>query len=130
MFDNKKVLIIDDDDAYRKIYKTIIERGFYATAYLAADPKEAFDILEVLVPDLIIIDMQMPVMDGFATLAHIRKNEVTAKIPAIACSGLANETLLSELVKLGIVDYIKKPASPNFISQRLLRFLKPKEKNK
>lgn len=121
--DLANVLVIDDSDAYRMMMKKVIELYFYANVHLAENPGEGFEMISKINPDLIILDMQMPVMDGFTALKNIRSIEGTKDIPIIAFTALSTSTLVAELVKWKINDFIKKPTTTEIIVKKLKPFL-------
>lgn len=122
-FPNHTVLIIDDEAPYRKFFKTVIEKKLKSTVYEAKNPKEAFEFLKEKIPSAILLDMQMPVMDGLTALKYLRQVRSTKNIPVIACTALSSKRLLQNLVKLGISDYIVKPASQELVLQKVARLL-------
>ncbi|HOQ48796.1 MAG TPA: response regulator [Candidatus Kapabacteria bacterium] len=117
------VLVIDDSDTYRMMMKKVIELYFYANVHLAENPGEAFEMIPKISPDLIILDMQMPVMDGFTALKNIRSIDGTKDIPVVAFTALSTSTLVAELVKWKINDFIKKPTTTEIIVKKLKPFL-------
>ncbi len=122
----KQVLVVDDGLPFRVMMKKIVEKYFYATAHLATNPKEAFDLVPVVKPSLIILDMQMPVMDGFSALKHFRTLPETKHTPVIAFSALGNENLIAELVKWKISDFIRKPSTTEVIVTKISPYLELK----
>lgn len=90
---------------------------------LAENPGEAFEMIPKISPDLIILDMQMPVMDGFTALKNIRSIDGTKDIPVVAFTALSTSTLVAELVKWKINDFIKKPTTTEIIVKKLKPFL-------
>lgn len=117
------VLVVDDDKANRMLMKKLIETFFYASVTTANNPKEAFEALTKISPKLIILDMQMPVMDGYTALKHIRSFDATRDTPVIAYTALGNTELLAELVKWNISDFIKKPTTTEIIVKKVSPFL-------
>ncbi len=90
----------------------------------ASNPKEAFELLKVRIPDLMFLDMQMPLMDGLTMLKHIRAVKETVNLPVIACTALSNLDLLAQLVKLNIADYIVKPININLLTEKLRKIFR------
>jgi CheY-like chemotaxis protein len=114
------VLIVDDEPSYRKFYSKVIANAFKAKIIEASNPREAFDYLNANEPpDLILLDMQMPVMDGYTALKKIRLNPKTANTPVIANTALNNSQLVSSLIKLNISDYIVKPAESMKVVEKI-----------
>lgn len=129
--ENPIILLVDDEIAYRKFIRKVVESYFNAEVYEAPNPKEAFDILRDKQVDLIFLDMQMPVMDGLTMLKHLRAVKETNETPVIACTALANLDLLAQLVKLNISDYIIKPINIHLLIEKLRKVFKDfKIKNK
>ncbi|HPI21375.1 MAG TPA: response regulator [Candidatus Kapabacteria bacterium] len=119
----QKVLIVDDEPAFRKFLKTIIEKELKIEAFEAKDPIDAFDFLEKFTPNLIILDMEMPVMDGFTALIKLRSMPDKSNIPVIACTALSSSSLLRGLLKLNISDYIVKPSNAATILAKIKKAL-------
>lgn len=117
---NPKIIIIDDEIAYRQIIKKVAKNKFNATVLEASNPKEGFEILEKEEnPDLIFLDMQMPMMDGLTMLKYIRKVPKTRDIPVIFCTALSTAELLTDVAKHNITDFIVKPIDINVLTNKL-----------
>ncbi len=108
-FSNLKILILDDELPSRQLMSSIIDMSFKSQVLSAANPKDAFEILKKENPDLLLLDLQMPVMDGYSFLVHLRSLTEYKKLPVIPCTALSSKQLLVNLVKLDIKDYIMKP---------------------
>jgi CheY-like chemotaxis protein len=79
-------LVIDDSDDTREVYAVALRlEGF--TVEVASDGQEALQKAVELLPDIIITDLSMPIMDGWETIRRLRADERTRRIPIIACSG-------------------------------------------
>lgn len=104
----KRILVIDDDPAVRElIVDTIRLKGWDALP--APDGSTALQIAESEMPDLILCDIQMPRLDGYAVLQAIRANKKTAAIPFIFLSGLGEKPKIRQGMESGADDYITKP---------------------
>jgi len=77
-------------------------------------------------PDLILLDVQMPGMDGYSVLANLKANPITAEIPVIFVSSLAEAGDQAQGLKLGVADYLTKPIDPDLLRQRISRHLAPR----
>lgn len=108
-FSDKTILVCDDEDAYRKFLFKIIEKYLKSKVLVAADPSEMFELLNSEKVDLILLDLQMPVMDGLTALSHIRNNQTTTNIPVLICSALGFENIIFNLARLKINGFIIKP---------------------
>ncbi len=133
-FENLTVLSVDDDPLFRKFLRTIVVKRLGANFIEAGNPPDMFIILKKILPDLLILDMEMPYMDGLTALRKIRFDPKLMKIPVIACTALATPELLSALVKLQIEDYIVKASGQRSaydkIQTALDKILEHKKSNK
>ena len=103
-----RILIVEDNDRNRKLFKLLLEwRGHQSL--LARDGEEGVKVAREEKPDLILMDIQMPVMDGIAALKELLTLEETAKIPVIALTSYAMSGTREELLEHGFVDYMSKP---------------------
>ena len=103
----KKILIVDDDQAIRVRSKAILAKKY--TLALAENGKEALEILETFAPDLILLDVDMPVMDGLTTCRQVRLAPKFRFIKIIFVSGNVTLEDRLEAYKAGADDYILKP---------------------
>jgi CheY-like chemotaxis protein len=127
------VLIIDDDDLFRQYAKFILEKQLNVEVVAVKTPKEGFEFLEKNLPDLLILDMEMPVMDGYTFFRRIRADKRLEKLHVIPCTALASKDLFASLLRLGIDDYILKPVTDKVLVSKVSRVLdyikKTKESN-
>src|SRR5437867_7426288 len=104
----KKVLVIDDTEEIRIIISESL--NLYGFVTLAAeDGSTGVDMARKHNPDLIICDINMPNMDGYATLTALREEEATATIPFIFLSGATDKINMRRGMELGADDYLSKP---------------------
>jgi CheY-like chemotaxis protein len=127
------VLIIDDDDLFRQYAKFILEKQLNVEVVAVKTPKEGSEFLEKNLPDLLILDMEMPVMDGYTFFRRIRADKRLEKLHVIPCTALASKDLFASLLRLGIDDYILKPVNDKVLVSKVSRVLdyikKTKESN-
>ncbi len=115
-----RILVIDDEGVMRKIIRKIVEKHFDADVVEAANPRQGFSILENQeLPDLIFLDMLMPMMNGHTMLKYIRTQEKTKDVPVMVCTAVAEPELVKSLLQLNIVDYIKKPIDVEVLVEKL-----------
>lgn len=111
------VMIVDDDEMNLDLHRSIFQRGNY-TVHLARSGKECLALLESVAPDVILMDLGMPGMDGFEATQQIKQTAKTAHIPIIACSAFATKDIQEKAIHAGCVGYISKPVDPvHFIAQ-------------
>lgn len=102
-----KIAIIEDDSAIHQMYRMKFENeGF--DVQLAGDGRTGVELVKTFRPDLVLLDMQMPEVDGLAALRQIRKEEWGKNIPVIILTNLGIEESPKELQALGISGYIVK----------------------
>jgi PleD family two-component response regulator len=112
------ILAVDDNGINLRLLRSILEPQGYRTV-TALNAEQAFDLLEKEKPELILLDVMMPAMDGFETARRIRKSPDLKSIPIIFLTSL-NET--EDIVKgfgAGGVDYVTKPFNPPELLARI-----------
>ena len=102
-----KILFIDDDNFLRKVYETELKENDYEVI-LAADGKIGIEKAKLEKPDLIILDMILPIMNGFEVLTTLKNDSSTHKIPVLILSNLGQEIDKKKGLNLGAVDYLVK----------------------
>ncbi|MGE5479591.1 MAG: response regulator [Chloroflexota bacterium] len=129
-FKDYTVMIIDDDDYYRRLLKIIVEKTFECKVLEAEDPKRGFEMFTNYIPDVIILDMKMPKMDGQTALSYLRAHNKTEQIPVVVCSAMSAREAVENLVKLNISAYIVKPSETDIIKEKIAKGLKDSPKYK
>ena len=111
----KRILVVDDDADLRDLACFVFENaGFMVNT--AVDGDDALAKARVLMPDLILLDVMMPDVDGFTVCEILRRNTATAHIPIILLTALGSQLSRVRGMELGATDYFTKP----FSSQKLL----------
>lgn len=106
----KKILIVDDEpNIVMSLEYTFKKNNF--KVYIARDGQEALDILKTEKPDIIILDVMMPMVDGFATIEQIKKDERLAQCKVIFLSAKNKEADIEKGLSLGADLYMTKPFS-------------------
>ena len=111
------VLIVDDDKINLIILNSIL--GHEYTVYMANNGTAAIEIASENSPDLILLDIIMPDMNGFEVLSVLKKNEKTKKIPVIIITGLENDEDEEKGLDLEACDYIHKPFSAKIVKLKV-----------
>lgn len=102
-----KILIVEDDEFLADIYKTKFElEGFKVT--IATDGERGLKAIQNKKPDLVLLDILLPKMDGFAILQTIKKDPETKKIPVILLTNLGQKEDVQKGLNLGAADYLIK----------------------
>lgn len=121
----KKILIIDDDLRHDKMMSYLLLSKGFNVAY-ALSGQEALNKLrlnEVERPDIILIDIMMPQMDGFETFKEIRQDSGLKDIPIIMLTALSDPQNQEKAAAIGAADYIEKPFSPSDVIARIKKVL-------
>ncbi len=114
----KLVFVVDDSPTNLQILLEVLDQqGWYVA--IAKSGEEALKKLQKLRPDLILLDVIMPGIDGFETCRRLKASEITANIPVIFMTSLDNPTDRVKGLKLGAVDYITKPFQQEEVLTRL-----------
>ena len=109
--DNKKLLLIDDDPNLILLVKDYLEfRGYNVDT--AENGREALEVLDNLIPDMIICDVMMPEMDGYTLVKHIREEAVTNRIPVLFLSAKGQSQDRVKGLNEGADVYMSKPFEP------------------
>ncbi len=119
-----KVLVIEDDKFLRELISQKLQKeGFLISQ--AIDGEEGFKKIKEENPDLILLDLILPSMDGFEVLEKIKQDGITSKIPVIILSNLGQKDDVEKGLKLGAVDYlIKAHFTPREIIEKIKNILK------
>ncbi len=118
-----KILIVDDLATEIQVMKGVIA-GLGHEAMAVNDGEAGFQAAKQYKPDLILMDVVMPKMDGYQTCRKLKKDPETSGIPVIMVTSKNNDTDRSWGLKQGAVDYIGKPFSPDDLSRAIRTHVK------
>src|SRR5437867_1830033 len=113
-----KVLLVDDEDSLRKVMRDLLERDGYAVTE-ARDGVQALDQVDRVGPDIIVLDLNLPGLDGYGVLSHLRSRPATANIPVIVLTAKGDEDNEVRVFELGADDFLTKPFRARALSARL-----------
>jgi CheY-like chemotaxis protein len=117
------VLLVEDFSELRSTLAEVLKReGFLVVE--ARDGREAVDRARSVLPDVIVMDLSMPIFDGAAAAGALKTYALTSRIPIVAFTGLSVSA--SEARALGLDDVIRKPCTPEELVSRLRALLGPK----
>src|SRR2546428_8509747 len=118
----KVVLVADDDeDILTLVEYRLMRNGF--EVLVARDGEEALQLAAERIPDLAILDVMMPRIDGFDATRRLRANATTARIPVILLTARAQEADVTRGFEAGADDYLRKPFSPQELAMRVQAIL-------
>ena len=115
---SKKILIVDDASFMRMMIKDIVTKNGYEVAGEAENGAKAIEKYKELTPDLVIMDITMPEVDGVTAVKEIKKSDDSAKI--IMCSAMGQQAMVIESIQAGAKDFIVKP----FNAERVIEAIK------
>ena len=116
------VLVADDDKFMIDLVTFRLERAGYEVV-TAVDGDEALRAALEREPDLAVLDVRMPKLDGFELTSRIRRNEATSRMPIILLSGSVQDESIARGFEAGADDYLKKPFSPQELLARVQAIL-------
>jgi type II secretory ATPase GspE/PulE/Tfp pilus assembly ATPase PilB-like protein/CheY-like chemotaxis protein len=112
------VLLVEDEEQLRRVMKDLLEREGYRVAE-ARDGVQALDQVDRLAPDVIILDLNLPGIDGYSVLSQIRSRAATRTIPVVVLTAKGDEDNEVRVFELGADDFITKPFRAKALSARL-----------
>lgn len=125
----KKIVLVDDNKSNLVIGKNVLSEKY--EVYSVASGERLFKLLENVVPDLILLDIEMPEMSGFDVLGRLKKMDLVKDVPVIFLTGKSDADSELDGLSLGAVDYITKPFSPPLLLKRIeLHLLIQEQKSK
>ncbi|MGC9976934.1 MAG: response regulator [Syntrophales bacterium] len=116
------ILIVEDDPKNLKLIRDLLQiRGY--TTLEATDGKQGVDMARAKMPDLILMDIQMPVMDGFEAISILKADPVTKNTPTIALTAFAMQGDREKCMEAGFNDYITKPLDTRAFMTKVKEYL-------
>jgi serine phosphatase RsbU (regulator of sigma subunit) len=122
---NPKILIVDDEPFNVDYLEQELDDLNYETA-VAVNGQDALEKVQSESPDLVLLDIMMPVMDGFEVLEHLKADQATRDIPVIVISAHSDLRSVVKGIKLGAEDYLPKPFEPVLLDARISSSLEKK----
>jgi len=117
----KTIFVVDDSDTNLLTAEEALEDTYDVMTIPSA--AKMFGFLEKITPDLILLDIQMPEMDGFEALQRLKSNPLYAKIPVIFLTGYLDDVIQARSRELGAADIITKPFSAPVLLERIETYL-------
>ena len=121
---NPKILIVDDEPHMLRVTELSIKKGGYQIV-IGRNGKEALELAAREKPNLIVMDVSMPEMDGLTALTQLKANPETAKIPVIMLTVRGQAMARQQAEQSGAAVYLTKPFSPSQLLAEVRRLLEP-----
>jgi len=122
VFDAAKILVVDDMLNNQILMESFLD-DFSFQVYTASNGVEACEKAKEILPDIIFMDIKMPVMDGFEATQKLKADSMTCKIPIVILSASAMKGISNDLEKIKYEDYLTKPVSQREIIESLKKFI-------
>ena len=114
-----RVLLVDDDSTQRLLFRRFLEKTFGAHVIEANDGVQGLaNFVEARV-DLVLLDVEMPMMDGPTMLEELRRKPGGADVPVVAISAISEKQVVQQMIGLGVLDYIVKPLDWQRVEMKL-----------
>jgi CheY-like chemotaxis protein len=107
-----RVLVVDDTASVRQLIRVNLELDGYEV-YEAVDGQDCLDRVADIAPDVVTIDVVMPRLDGYATVASLRSNPATARLPVVMVTTQAQAADLRRAAEVGVDAHVSKPFDPD-----------------
>lgn len=119
---NERVLIVDDEEDVLELMRYHLNKNGYKVE-TAASGEEALAVAREKLPDIIVLDLMLPGIDGFEVCRHLKSDLKTERIPIIMLTAKGEEADIVSGLELGADDYVTKPFSPKVLMARIRRIL-------
>lgn len=118
----KTILVVDDESHIRRLIEFTLKKGRYRLI-MATNGREALELASAEMPDMIILDVLMPEMDGIEALRQLKGDTATAAIPVILLTGIGQSNTREKAEQEGTAVYLTKPFSPNKLLREVERMI-------
>ena len=112
------LLVVDDIEANRGVLSRLLRRQGYEVA-TAKNGRQALEMMQANMFDLVLLDVMMPEMDGYEVLHHLKVDEALQHIPVIMISALSELDAAVRCIEMGAEDYLPKPFNPTLLKARI-----------
>ncbi|WP_339755009.1 PAS domain S-box protein [Algoriphagus aquimarinus] len=125
------ILVAEDNVVNQILIKKFLKKWHVGNLVIASDGQEAIDEYERAEFDIVLLDIQMPVLDGFSVAKMIRENSdfLKAQVPILVLSASSYQEIKAEMDEFKIDDFVEKPFSPEGLYQKVTEYLKPKDRS-
>ena len=118
-----RILIVDDEPANVRLLERVLEKLGYDNARGVTDSREVADLITAFDPDLILLDLHMPHLDGYQVLEHLRERKSSEYLPVLAVTADVNPETRVRALAAGANDFLTKPVEPSEVGLRVRHLL-------
>ena len=122
----ERILLVEDNEMNRRLAQFLLKSQGYIV-YEATDGQEALRLAKAHLPDLILMDLQLPKVDGFTTTRILKEDDTTKDIPVVALTAYAMKGDVERALEAGCEGYVKKPIDKKEFLEMVARYLKSQE---
>jgi CheY-like chemotaxis protein len=125
LFAATKVLVVDDEHYMRKVVRTLLMSIGIRTVYEAPDGPAGLELIRTMAPDVVIVDWQMPGLDGAGFVRMVRSPETFPfpNVPIIMLTGHGERSRVVEAIQIGVNEFLLKPVSSKSLHSRMVSVL-------
>ena len=116
------ILIVDDEQTQRLLMRRVMEKEGYRVIE-ASNGKECLDVCQQNLPDIVLLDAMMPIMDGFSCCAQLQTIPTVSQVPVLMITALEDKKSVNQAFEVGATDYITKPIHWAVLLQRVRRLI-------
>jgi two-component system chemotaxis response regulator CheY len=118
-----KILLVDDSSTMRRIQKNTLAKIGYSDVDEAEDGEEAFQNVTQNEYSIVLMDWNMPIMDGITCLKKIKSTDATKNVPVMMVTSESEKTRIIEAIQSGAANYVVKPFEPATLKEKILAVL-------
>src|SRR5262245_65126528 len=118
----RRIFVVEDDEHIRMLVETLLKGAGYQVT-CTGQPQEALEIARREIPDLVLCDIAMPVLDGYGVLRELQSDPETARIPVVFLTAHREFSERVRAFRFGVVDYVTKPFSRDVLLRKVEKVL-------
>jgi two-component system cell cycle response regulator DivK len=123
----KNILVAEDNAVNRELVRELLETHGYSV-FEASNGQEALQMITESIPDLLLLDLGMPVLDGFGVIRQVRDNPAWATLPVLALTAYAMQGDRDRIISSGFDGYLSKPINSGALLEELTRLLETRDR--
>ncbi|MFA6540991.1 MAG: response regulator [Bacteroidota bacterium] len=118
-----KILIVEDDELQRILLRKIIEKHYRCEIFEARNGIEGLRVVEDSQPDLIFLDIWMPILNGLNMLIRMKEKNLLGSVSVVVLSAITNREIAAQIIALGVNDFLLKPLKNDQVLERISKVI-------